>query len=89
MKKSELVDSLAGATGLSKADAGRFLAAFQDVVLGQLSGDGKVQITGFGTFSTRHRKARQGVNPATGSKIQIPAKRVVAFKASSSLSEKL
>lgn len=88
MKKSELASALASKAGLSKAEANSVLNALEELVAESLSRGDKVQWTGFGTWSVRHRAARKGVNPSTGQEIQIPAKKVPAFKASSAFSKK-
>ena len=81
MNKAELVEAVAGETGFTKADSERALEA---VMKGIMKGARKesVQLVGFGTFKTSKRKARTGVNPATGAKIKIPAKKVITFKVS-------
>ena len=75
MNKSELVQSLASKTDMTKADAQRAVDALfnaKDGILTQALKKGdKVQITGFGTFETRKRKARTGRNPRTGEEIKI------------------
>jgi DNA-binding protein HU-beta len=90
LKKSDLVSALAEKANVTKAAATAVLSALTDVVSEALANDGsRVQLSGLGTFSVRNRKARNGVNPATGAKIQIPAKRVAAFKASSTLASRV
>lgn len=89
MKKSELAAQLAEKTGMSKVSATSALGALTDLVTEELVRGGKVQLTGLGTLSVRQRKERMGVNPATGEKIKIPAKKVAAFKASSTLTDSL
>jgi DNA-binding protein HU-beta len=84
VNKSEMIDSLASSAGLSKADAGRVVdSLFGDdgMIVKELRGGGKVQITGFGTFVARKRAARQGRDPRTGNTIQIAAATLPAFKA--------
>ena len=75
MNKSELVQSLASKTDMTKADAQRAIDALfnaKDGILTQTLKKGdRVQITGFGTFETRKRKARTGRNPRTGEEIKI------------------
>jgi DNA-binding protein HU-beta len=75
MNKSELVQSLASKTDMTKADAQRAVDALfnpKDGVLTRALKKGdRVQITGFGTFETRKRKARTGRNPRTGKEIRI------------------
>jgi DNA-binding protein HU-beta len=83
--KSEFVDQVATRSGLSKGDAGGAVDAFIDVVQETLQRGGEVSFTGFGKFSVADRGARQGVNPQTGERIQIPASRVPRFSAGSAL----
>jgi DNA-binding protein HU-beta len=83
--KSEFVDQVANESGLSKGDAGKAVDAFIGVVEETLRRGGEVNFTGFGKFSVSDRGARQGVNPQTGEKIQIPATKVPKFSAGSGL----
>ena len=85
MTKQEFVDQVASEAGLSKGDAGKAVDAFIDVVEETLKRGGEVSFTGFGKFSVSDRGARQGVNPQTGEKIQIPASKVPKFSAGSGL----
>ena len=85
MTKSEFVDQVASEAGLSKGDAGKAVDAFIGVVEETLKRGGEVSFTGFGKFSVSDRGARQGVNPQTGEKIQIPASKVPKFSAGSAL----
>lgn len=91
MNKSELVDALASATGMTKADAGRAVDALFDtdkgVIARALKKGDRVQITGFGTFERKHRKARTGRNPRTGQTIQIAATRTPSFRAGKGLKD--
>lgn len=91
MNKSELVDALADATGMSKADAGSAIDALfstDDGIVAKALGNGqRVQITGFGTFESKHRKARTGRNPRTGETIQIKASNSPSFKAGKGLKD--
>ena len=80
MNKTELVDAVAKSAGVTKQDAEKCLAALSGVVVDTLGKGEKVQWVGFGTFELRHRAARQGVNPATGEKINIAASDAPAFK---------
>ena len=81
MNKQELVEAVAKDTGLTKTDAAAALEAVLKSVYKGAKKD-SVQLVGFGTFKTVARKARAGVNPATGEKIRIPARKVFTFKAS-------
>ena len=85
MNKMELVAAVAAEAGLTKAQAQKAVEATVNAVAGALKNGEKVQLVGFGTFSVVEKAAREGVNPATGAKIQIPAKKVAKFKAGASL----
>jgi len=89
MTKAELVSQIAKDTELSKADAERSLNAFMDNVTKTLKKDGKMTLTGFGTFEVVKRKKRKGRNPQTGETIQIKARKVVKFKPGKALREKV
>ena len=81
MNKGELIEAVARNTGESKATAAKIVDETFDVIVGGVVSSGKVQITGFGTFEGRDRKARTARNPQTGAEVQVAATRVPAFKA--------
>jgi DNA-binding protein HU-beta len=91
MNKSDLVDALADKTGFTKADAARAIDALfgtEDGIIAEtLSADDRVQITGFGTFEAKHRKARTGRNPRTGETIKIAATKTPSFRAGKGLKD--
>ncbi|MCD4669863.1 MAG: HU family DNA-binding protein [Actinomycetia bacterium] len=89
MNKTELVDAMAGKTGLSKKDVAAAVDAFQEVVTDALVKREKVALVGFGTFQTSDRSARAGINPATGEKIQIAARTVPKFVVGKALKDKV
>jgi len=75
MNKAELIDAMAAAANLSKADAKRALDAFVDVSTGALKSGDRISLVGFGSFSISDRKERNGRNPKTGAVIKIAAKK--------------
>ena len=85
MTKAELLDAVANAAGVSKADAERTIGAFFDTVVSTAKSGEKVAWPGFGTFSTSARAARTGRNPQTGAPVQIKASTAMKFSASSTL----
>ena len=87
MNKSELVDAVAAQAELSKADAGRAVDAFVEVVKKALKKNDTVTMVGFGTFQVRKRAARTGRNPRTGDTIKIKASKVPGFKAGKGLKD--
>lgn len=93
MNKSELVQALANATDVTKADAQRTIDALfntkEGIFTKALKKGDRVQITGFGTFESRQRKARKGRNPQTGEEIQIKATKYPAFKAGKGLKDRV
>jgi DNA-binding protein HU-beta len=89
MTKSELIDKVAGDTGVSKADAERVIGAFFDTVVGATKSGDKVAWPGFGSFSTSKSKARTGRNPQTGAEVKIAASTRMKFTASSTLKSAL
>lgn len=89
MNKTELVEAMAKKAGLSKTQAKNALDAFIDATSDALKKGERVALVGFGSFSIAKRSARTGRNPQTGEEIQIPAKKVVRFKAGSELASKV
>jgi DNA-binding protein HU-beta len=91
MTKSDLVDALADKTGMTKADSSRALDALfntdDGIIQSGMKAGERVQITGFGTFEAKHRKARTGRNPRTGETIQIAATMTPSFRAGKGLKE--
>jgi DNA-binding protein HU-beta len=85
MNKTELVNEVAAKANLTKVDAKAALDAVLESISGALAKDDKVQLIGFGTFSVVEKEARTGINPRTKEKIQIPARKVVKFKAGAEL----
>jgi DNA-binding protein HU-beta len=81
MNNSELMNVVAEKVGLSKKETEKVVGVIFDSIEEALSKGEKVQVVGFGTFDVRDRKEREGRNPATGEKIQVPAGKVPAFKA--------
>ena len=86
MTKQEFVNEVAQKSGLSNRDAGKAVDAVLESITDTLKSGDAISFTGFGKFSTSHRKARQGVNPRNPSqKVQIPAATVPKFTAGSQL----
>ena len=89
MGKQDLVEFIAAKAGLNKVDAGKALDAALEGITEGLKKEGKVALVGFGTFSSKERAAREGINPLTKEKISIAAKVVPTFKAGSKLKDAL
>lgn len=80
MNKTDLVNEIAAKASLSKVDAKAALDAVLESISQALANEDKVQLLGFGTFAVAEKPAREGINPRTKEKIQIPARKVVKFK---------
>ena len=87
MTKAELIATIAGEAGITKAAAAKVLQSYVNTVTRELKKNGKLGLVGFGTFSVVKRKAREGRNPQTGKAIRIPAKKVVKFKTGKGLAD--
>ncbi|HRX71682.1 MAG: HU family DNA-binding protein [Candidatus Competibacteraceae bacterium] len=87
MNKTELIETVAQASDLSKAAAGKAVDAVLDAVSKALKGGETVVLTGFGTFSIRERPARTGHNPKTGEPMEIKASKAPVFKAGKTLKD--
>jgi DNA-binding protein HU-beta len=89
MNKTELIQEVADKANASKSDAQKFFDAFTDVVESELKKGNQVQITGFGKFYVQKRDARQGINPQTKQRINIPASKVPKFTAGNALKDSI
>lgn len=89
MNKGELVEAIANASNLSKADAENALNAFIGSVQSALADGDKVTLPGFGTFAPSARAARTGMNPQTREPIQIAASKSVKFTVGSEFKKRV
>ena len=87
MNKNERIDAIAEEADLSKASAGRALDAAINAITGALTKQDTVSLVGFGTFSVKHRAARECRNPRSGETIQIKASNAPGFKAGKALKD--
>jgi DNA-binding protein HU-beta len=84
--KQEFVDRVSSKGNMSRREAADAVDAVLETITETLTQGGEINFTGFGKFSTQHRKERQGVNPRNPSeKVTIPAATVPKFSAGSSL----
>ena len=81
MNKEELITEISKKAKVSKKEASLVLSAAMDSIQKSVKKGNKVTLVGFGTFSSKHRAARNGRNPQTGKAIKIAAKNVPAFSA--------
>ena len=89
MNKTELIDSMAAKTGLTKKNAEAALNAFVETVSEELTKGEKVSLVGFGTFEVSERAEREGRNPQTGETMKIAASKAPKFKAGKALKDML
>jgi DNA-binding protein HU-beta len=89
MNKADLVNLVAARTELTKTEVSQVIDATIETIVDSVVDGKKVSILGFGSFEPRDRSARQGLNPKTGEKINIEAKRVPAFTAGKQFKDKV
>lgn len=87
MNKAELTTAISKSTGLSQKDSGAALESMIETIKKTLKKGGKVQLVGFGSFEVRKRKARNGVNPQSGDKIKIAARKIPKFNPGKALKD--
>lgn len=80
MTKSQMLSALSEKTGMAKKDVASVLDAMTEIAYKEVKKSGEFVVPGFGKMVKAKRKARMGVNPATGERIKIPAKTVVKFR---------
>ncbi|MFA5358714.1 MAG: HU family DNA-binding protein [Patescibacteria group bacterium] len=89
MNKATLIETLAQKANVSKKQAEDLVDALMQTIMDTIKDGGEVTLTGFGTFSARVRKGREGINPRSKTSITIPPTKVVKFKAGKVLKETL
>jgi len=89
MTKSNLIEAVSASTEKSKNDVEAVVNAVIEKIANALESGERVDHRGFGNFSVKERKARQGRNPKTGETIEIEARKAVGFKPSKELAERL
>jgi len=90
MIRSELVQKLCGDfPDLTQREVEGVVTALFDAITLKLAQGGRVELRGFGAFSTRQRDARVGRNPRTGESVDVDAKRVPYFKPGKEMRERL
>ena len=90
MIRSELIHALAKDNpDLRLEEVEQVVTIFFDEIATRLAEGGRVELRGFGTFSTRQREARAGRNPRTGETVDVPAKRAPYFKPGKEMRQRL
>ena len=87
MKKKELVDAISQRSGMTKSDSENALNAVIACITDLLGNGDSIVLPGFASLSVKERAARTGRNPSTGQPLNIPASKVVSFKAGAKLKE--
>lgn len=89
MTKADIIEKIYGRLGFSKKESAELVDRVFDIVRSKLAAGEKVKISGFGNFVVREKAARRGRNPQTGEAIVLSARRVLTFKPSSVLKDRL
>lgn len=87
--KALLAESLFDEVGLNKREAKDLIDQFFEEIRSALEGGEAVKVSGFGSFMLRDKKSRPGRNPKTGEEVPISARRVVTFRASQKLKQRI
>ncbi len=87
MTKAELIEEVSRVVEMSRKDSEVIVETIFDSVVRALRTGEKIEIRGFGSFRTRQRQPRIGRNPKTGTRVEVPAKRIPFFKPSKELKD--
>ena len=85
--KADLIQDVSSKVGISKTQTEKTINALFDGLTGAMATERKIALVGFGTFYTAQRAAREGLNPQTGKRIQIPSAKVAKFRVGKNLKE--
>jgi DNA-binding protein HU-beta len=89
MNHSDIVEKVAQATGMPKAEASRALEVAVQTIIDTAKAGEEVRVTGLGIFDVVTREARPGRNPQTGATIDIPASKALRFRAGKAVKDQL
>jgi integration host factor subunit beta len=87
MTKAELIEEVSRVIEMTRKDSEIIVEAIFDSIVRSLRAGDKIEIRGFGSFRTRQRQTRVGRNPKTGTRVEVPSKRVPYFKPSKQLKD--
>jgi integration host factor subunit beta len=85
MTKAELIEEVSKVVEMTRKDSETIVETIFDSIVNSLHKGDKIEIRGFGSFRTRQRQSRVGRNPKTGSRVEVPSKRIPYFKPSKEL----
>jgi integration host factor subunit beta len=87
MTKADLIDEVSRVVEMTRKESEVIVEAIFDSIVRSLRGGDKIEIRGFGSFRTRQRQSRVGRNPKTGTRVEVPAKKIPYFKPSKELKD--
>ena len=87
MTKADLIEEVSRVVDETRKDAEVIVETIFDSIVRALRSGDKIEIRGFGSFRTRQRQPRIGRNPKTGTKVEVPAKKIPYFKPSKELKD--
>jgi integration host factor subunit beta len=87
MTKAELIEEVSRVVEMTRKDSEVIVEAIFDSIVKSLRTGDKIEIRGFGSFRTRQRQPRVGRNPKTGTRVDVPSKRIPYFKPSKELKD--
>ena len=85
MTKAELIEEVSRVVEMTRKDSEIIVETIFDSIVSSLHSGDKIEIRGFGSFRTRQRQPRIGRNPKTGTRVEVPSKRIPYFKPSKEL----
>ena len=89
LTKAQIIEAIAEQNGFTKKDSATTEEAILEIIKGTLEAGEDVLFSGFGKFCVKEKRARRGRNPSTGESAMITPKRVVTFRCSGKLREKI
>ena len=87
MTKADLIEEVSKVVEMTRKDSEVIVESIFDAIVKSLRTGDKIEIRGFGSFRTRQRQARIGRNPKTGTRVEVPPKRIPFFKPSKELKD--
>ena len=87
MTKADLIEEVSRVVEMTRKESEVIVEAIFDSIVRSLRNADKIEIRGFGSFRTRQRQARIGRNPKTGTRVEVPAKKIPYFKPSKELKD--
>ena len=89
LTKAEIIEKIAGDLGFTLKEASDVTKSFLDIIKANLESGEDVLISGFGKFCVKEKRKRKGRNPATGENMMLSSRKVVTFKCSGKLRERV